>query len=223
MTAPHTFRGHCTRKATAQHCVRSYGPPGPAKLMSRAVRLQQKYDNRAGAVDVAYKTSTAKSETTVKEVTVTNRVAVGLETGFKAFGADIKISATYEYTNVRQRPELCWLRTTLTLMHQLPYNASTLALATWLGPSAAPTSAPVKHLLRPWCFCFGRAGTHGRHYHYQRGRGGGQRQCSCRQVFRASCGQEGVRKALPSQASSAQSDVLCLLVSACLGATPARS
>jgi hypothetical protein len=78
-------------------------PPGSANL-TRAVHLQQIYDNRTGKVAFTRDTSAEESETTVQEVTVTNQVAVSMEAGFEAFGVDIKISANYEHTNVRPSP-----------------------------------------------------------------------------------------------------------------------
>ena len=119
------LRPHVMKNVVNRFCERNMytstlliGLPGPANPLTRAVRLQQIYDNRNGKVPFSRATSAEESGTTVKEVTVTNAVAVGMEAGFEAFGVDVKISATYEHTNVRQRPDMLELPTSLSVMHQ---------------------------------------------------------------------------------------------------------
>ena len=97
-------QGFASGMFTFQHCSSDY-----RALLTHAVPLQQVYDNRNGKVAFTRETSAEESETTVKEVTVTNAVVVGLEAGCEAFGVDVKISATFEHTNVRARRELLWL------------------------------------------------------------------------------------------------------------------
>ena len=78
------------------------GTTGPCH--THAVCLRQVIDNRTGDTDIEYTYTTTESQTAVREVTVTNAISVAMEAEFKAFDVGVKVSATYEHTNVRQRP-----------------------------------------------------------------------------------------------------------------------